>query len=74
MRVLKRAVMREKSLARLWFISPMTASISSCEVTIIHARPPLVVPSVSVMVWRLSMSWEFCPTKAPTSSAKKSKR
>ena len=74
MRVVKRAVIREKSFTRVRLISPITVSMSSCEVTIIQARPPQVVPRVSVMVWRLSINWEFCPMKAPTSSAKNNRR
>ena len=55
-------------------ISPMTASMSSCEVTTIQARPLQTVPRSSVIVWRLSMRCASVPMNWPTSSTRKIRR
>ena len=73
-RVLKRAWILEKSLPCCLVRSPMTLSMSSCEVTNTHARPAHLVLSDSAMVCRLSIRWVFEPMNWPTSSTKKFSR
>ena len=55
-RVLKRAWILEKSLPCCLVRSPMTFSMSSCEVTNTHERPSHLVLSDSAIVCRLSIS------------------
>ena len=56
------------------FISPSTASMSSCDVTTTQARRRQIVPSSSVIVCRLSIRWESVPMNWPTSSTRKTSR
>ena len=73
-RVLNRPWIFEKSLALDAFISPRTASMSSCDVTTTQARPLQIVPRSSVIVWRLSIRWVSVPMNCPTSSTRKMSR
>ena len=51
--------------ALVFFISPSTASMSSCEVTTTQARPRQIVPSSSVIVCRLSIRCDVGADELP---------
>ena len=48
--------------------------MSSWDVTTTQARRRQIVPSSSVIVWRLSIRWESVPMNWPTSSTRKMSR